>query len=171
MSGRGAPHQQRAGQRGLQRCAGDEAKVIHAATDLGIIRRKIFFLHGKGQSSAFDARPTHHAEVFDAAFVAPEVHAIEVAEGEPESRMQRVVVHRILTLHRWKIASDLRAVRRAQKGEIRARNLRVAEDIIAHRSTLPRDGKRVRSAVGAEAIRRFRVVRESREQDRRESET
>ena len=64
----------------------------------------------------------------DGGFVAPEILAADVAEREPDAGVHSGVIHRINAGDGWMIAGDLNAVRRVDMGEVRAEDIRVAED-------------------------------------------
>ena len=61
--------------------------------------------------------------------IAPEVGAADVTEGEPNPRVHRVVIGRILPFDRRVIPRGLHAVRRMHGGPVGARDLLVLENI------------------------------------------
>ena len=81
--------------------------------------------------------------MLNASPIAPEVHATDIAEAEPKTRVHGVVIGGILAGDRRVVAADLHAVPSMQVGKVRPQHFGIAEDIFRQRFASVHDDQSV----------------------------
>src|SRR5262249_22407709 len=96
----------------------------------------IAIVHHKPPDAGLYEWVLDEADMLHGPFVPPEVDPAQIAERQPDARMHRGVVGRVLSLHGRQIASDLETARRADVGEVGPQDGRVLIDVRRERSAV-----------------------------------
>lgn len=120
-----------------------ERDAIRERTNRFGVRSPQAAFGGEAEPAVVDRRWFREANVFDAALVAPEVRAADVAKREPEARVHRVVIGGVLAGNGWMIPGYLSAPGHGDVREVRTQGFVVAEDKVGHGLPGVRDAESV----------------------------